>query len=51
MTFADLNLSCSMEIKYGANVWPSSWIDDLENRIDDSKAVEAFLVDISEDYN
>jgi len=31
--------------------WIPSWIDDLENRIDDSKAVEAFLVDISEDYN
>ena len=31
--------------------WIPSWINDLENRIDDSKAVEAFLTDISEDYN
>jgi len=31
--------------------WIPSWIDDLENRIEDSKAVEAFLVDITEDYN
>jgi len=31
--------------------WTASCINDLENRIEDSKAVEAFLADISEDYH
>ena len=31
--------------------WITSCINDLEDRIEDSKAVEAFLTDISEDYH
>ena len=31
--------------------WTASCINDLENSIEDSKAVEAFLADISEDYH
>ena len=31
--------------------WITSCINDLEDRIEDSKAVEAFLTDISENYH
>jgi hypothetical protein len=31
--------------------WIPSWIDVLENNVSDSEAVEAFLADISKDYN
>ena len=31
--------------------WTASCINDLENKIEDSKAVEAFLANISEDYH
>ena len=31
--------------------WVASYIRGLEDRIEDSKAVEAFLADISEDYH
>ena len=31
--------------------WITSCINDLENRIEDSKVVEAFLADISKDYH
>jgi len=31
--------------------WMTACINDLENRIEESKVVEAFLADISEDYH
>ena len=31
--------------------WTASCINDLENRIEDSKVVEAFLADISKDHH